>query len=156
MKRATLTSVLASVALLLGGWQIGAHTLAATLGTTPLSASVPAGTGNTPPVPSTPSAAVAPSSGLKDGTFTGASTQTRYGNVQVQVTVSGGQITDVSALQLTNRDRESAQISNHAAPLLRQEVIASQSAKVSNVSGATYTTDGYLTSVQSALDQARS
>lgn len=89
-----------------------------------------------------------------DGTFLGASASTRYGQVQVQVTVSGGSITDVTPVHLTDADRRSIQISNRAAPVLRQEVLTSQSAKVQTVSGATYTSDGYLTSLQSALDQA--
>jgi uncharacterized protein with FMN-binding domain len=74
--------------------------------------------------------------------------------VQVRLTVSGGKITDVTALHLTDADGRSVQISNRAAPVLHDEVLASQSAKVSNVSGATYTTRAYLSSVQSALDQA--
>ena len=79
---------------------------------------------------------------------------TRYGSVQVSVTIAGGSITDVTPLQLTNADGRSVQISNRAAPILHDEVLASQSANVSNVGGATYTTQGYLTSLQSALDQA--
>jgi uncharacterized protein with FMN-binding domain len=79
---------------------------------------------------------------------------TRFGNVQVQVTVAGGTITDLTALQLTDSDGRSVQISNRAAPILRQEVLASQSANVANVSGATYTSQAYLSSLQSALDQA--
>jgi uncharacterized protein with FMN-binding domain len=74
--------------------------------------------------------------------------------VQVAVTISGGSITDVQALHLTNADGRSVQISNYAAPILRQEVLGSQSAHVSNVSGATYTSRAYLSSLQSALDQA--
>jgi uncharacterized protein with FMN-binding domain len=89
-----------------------------------------------------------------DGTYTGQSVSTRFGSVQVQVTVSGGQITDVTALHLTDRDRRSIDISNRAAPVLRQEVLSAQSTSVRMVSGATYTSEGYLTSLQSALDQA--
>ncbi|WP_382306122.1 FMN-binding protein [Herbiconiux sp. UC225_62] len=88
------------------------------------------------------------------GTFTGSSVQTRFGNVQVQITVQDGAITDVTALHLTDRDPRSVSISNRAAPVLRQQVLAAQSANVQGVSGATYTTDGYLSSLQSALDQA--
>ena len=68
--------------------------------------------------------------------------------------MAGGKITDVVALQLTDRGGRSVQISNQAAPILRSEVLATQSAKVNGVSGATYTTDGYLSSVQSAIDKA--
>lgn len=145
------------MAILAGGWQMGATTLAATISTTPTSSGIPSVTTDTSPSGSSPNSNTTTSNtGLKDGTYTGASEQTRFGNVQVAVTISSGKITEVTALQLTDHDRESVQISNRAAPLLRQEVISSQSAKVSNVTGATYTTDGYLTSLQSALDQARS
>jgi uncharacterized protein with FMN-binding domain len=74
--------------------------------------------------------------------------------VQVEIVVSAGKITDVKALQLTDQGGRSVQISNYAAPILRSEVLKAQSAKVQNVSGATYTTDGYLSSVQSAIDKA--
>ena len=75
--------------------------------------------------------------------------------MQVEVTVAGGKITEVKALQLTNADPRSEQISNQAAPILRSEVLKAQSASVATVSGATFTTDGYLTSLQSALDKAK-
>jgi uncharacterized protein with FMN-binding domain len=80
--------------------------------------------------------------------------QTRFGNVQVQITVSGGKITDVTALQLTDEGSRSVSISNQAAPLLRDEVLQAQSANVQTISGATITSDGYLSSLQSALDAA--
>lgn len=88
------------------------------------------------------------------GTFTGDAVQTRFGSVQVQVSVSGGKITDVTALQLTDEDRRSVQISNRAAPLLRAEVLKAQSANVQSISGATVTSSAYLTSLQAALDAA--
>jgi len=90
----------------------------------------------------------------KSGTFNGAAVQTQFGNMQVSVTIANGAITDVTPLQLTNRGGRSVAISNQAAPILRSEVLAAQSARVSNVSGATYTTEGYLQSLQSALDAA--
>jgi uncharacterized protein with FMN-binding domain len=75
--------------------------------------------------------------------------------MQVEIIVAGGKITDVKTLQLTNQGGRSVQISNYAAPMLRKEVLAAQSAKVSSVGGATYTSDGYLSSLQAALDKAR-
>jgi uncharacterized protein with FMN-binding domain len=87
-------------------------------------------------------------------TYQGTAVQTRFGTVQVQVAVSGGTITDVTALQLTDDDRKSIQISNRAAPLLRSEVLAAQSADVQAISGATVTSNAYLTSLQAALDAA--
>ena len=74
--------------------------------------------------------------------------------MQVEIVVADGKITDVKALQLTNQGERSVQISNYATPILRKEVLAAQSAKVSSVGGATYTSEGYLSSLQSAIDKA--
>jgi uncharacterized protein with FMN-binding domain len=86
-------------------------------------------------------------------TATGAVAQNPYGNVQVRVTVTGGKITQVTALQLPQSDPKSAEISQYAAPQLQSEVLAAQSAKINGVSGASYTSQSYDTSLQSALDQ---
>ena len=159
--RSTLGGIFASVAVLIVGWQAGGSVLApqSTAITSPQANTPKSVTGQstgTTTQPTAPApAAVAPvATGHADGTYTGASVSTRYGNVQVAVTVAGGQITDVTPLLLTNAGARSVQISNRAAPIVHDEVIASQSAKVSNVGGATYTTQAYLASAQSALDQA--
>ena len=158
-KRAVAGSILASFGILAVGWQIGAATAVTPTvtggGTGTSSGSGSSGTSGTSSSSGSTSTSTSTSS-LKDGTYTGTSEQTRFGDVQVEVVVSGGKITDVTALHLTDQEQRSVQISNYAAPILRQEVLASQSAKVSNVSGATYTTDAYLSSLQSALDQAAS
>jgi uncharacterized protein with FMN-binding domain len=86
--------------------------------------------------------------------YTGTAEQTRYGIVQVKVTVSGSRITDVSFVQLTAFDGRSQQINSYAAPILLQETLAAQSANINSVSGASYTSQGYVQSLQSALDQA--
>ena len=112
------------------------------------------GSNTTTSTGTTTAAPVAPTTGATDGTYAGSTVNTRFGPVQVQVTISGGAITDVTALQLTNTDGRSVQISNYASPILAQEVLSSQSAQVSNVGGATYTSQAYLQSLQSALDQA--
>jgi uncharacterized protein with FMN-binding domain len=88
------------------------------------------------------------------GTYDGDVVQTRFGTVQVQITVKAGQITDVTALKLTDAEGRSVQISNYAAPVLRDEVLQAQSADVQTVGGATVTSDAYLTSLQAALDAA--
>jgi uncharacterized protein with FMN-binding domain len=80
--------------------------------------------------------------------------ETKYGNVQVRIVLTDGAITDLVALALTDSSDTSVELSARAAPILREEVLAAQSALVSNVSGATYTTQAYLGSVQSALDAA--
>lgn len=100
------------------------------------------------------SSSQASASSAVDGTFTGTTVSTRFGNVQVQVTISGGALTDVTALHLTDHDGRSVSISNRAAPILKDEVLQAQSASVSMVSGATYTSAAYLQSLQAALDQA--
>jgi uncharacterized protein with FMN-binding domain len=124
-------SITVSVAVLLAGWMIG-------------------------DIESTNSSDSAAASGtLTNGTYAGATEDTRYGPVQVEITVAGGKITDVKALQLTNAEQRSVEISNQAAPMLRSEVLAAQSANVATVSGATFTTDGYLSSLQSAIDKAK-
>ena len=86
-------------------------------------------------------------------TVTGAASSTEYGPVQVAVQFLGSTIVDVQALQTPNGDGRSIQIANRAVPTLHDEVIRSQSAQIDTVSGATYTSEGYAASVQSAIDQ---
>ena len=86
-------------------------------------------------------------------TATGDAIDTPYGAAQVRVTVEGGKITKIEALQLQGNDPKSVQISSYAEPLLRQSALAKQSADVDAVSGATFTTASYEQSLQSALDQ---
>jgi uncharacterized protein with FMN-binding domain len=90
----------------------------------------------------------------KDGQYTGQDFQNQFGDTQVKVTISGGRITDVQALQLPFDRQRSAEISQYAAPQLHDEVLQAQSAQIDSLSGATYTSDSYAQSVQSALDQA--
>jgi len=78
----------------------------------------------------------------------------RYGNVQVAVLLNGTQIVDVKALQMPFDRSRSQEISSQAAPLLHDEVIQAQSAQIDTIGGATYTSDGYAQSLQSALDKA--
>jgi len=101
----------------------------------------------------TPSPAPAPS-GWRDGSYTGQDFPNRYGDVQVVVKIAGGRITDVQAPQLPSDRRRSQEINDQAAPLLHDEVLQAQSAQIDSISGATYTSDSYGQSLQSALDQA--
>ena len=80
--------------------------------------------------------------------------QTRWGPVQVQITVDGGQITDVAAVQYPDGNGRDQEINSYALPVLAQEALAAQGANIDHVSGATVTSDGYVQSLQSALDQA--
>lgn len=181
--RGTVAAALASAGILLAGWQTGTQaggmstvasstTAAGTTGSTGTGSS---GTGSSGTGPtgssgssgSSGSAGSSSSSGSSgstsssgssnssaSGTYKGNTVQTRFGPVQVQITVASGKITDVTALQLTNTDGKSIQISNRAAPLLRSKVLAAQSANIQTVSGATITSDAYLTSLQAAIDAA--
>lgn len=87
-------------------------------------------------------------------TLTGAVENTQYGPMQVQVTLTGTKITEITVLQHTNEGQESAQIDSTALPKLTAEALAAQSARIDAVSGATYTSSGYIQSLQSALDMA--
>ncbi len=87
------------------------------------------------------------------GQVTGQAVQIPFGTVQVQVTLQNGKITDVQALQMPSDQRHSSEISSYAAPQLRSEVLQAQSAQIDTVSGATYTSEGYIQSLQSALSQ---
>jgi uncharacterized protein with FMN-binding domain len=87
-------------------------------------------------------------------TYDGTAIQTRYGTVQVQITVAAGKITNAAFLQLTSDDGRSAEINSQAGPMLLQETLSAQSSSIDTISGATFTSEGYLQSLQSALDQA--
>lgn len=88
------------------------------------------------------------------GTYTGDAVQTRWGIVQVQVTVANGKITKSEAVQYPNQNPRDQEINAYAVPQLNSEAVAQQSASIDSVSGATVTSNGYTTSLQSALDQA--
>lgn len=89
-----------------------------------------------------------------NGTFLGNSSSTKYGPVQVQITVTNGVITNAQALAYPSRDRRSIQISQAVIPWLAQETLRIQSASVMAVSGATITTNAWNTSLASALQKA--
>ena len=84
---------------------------------------------------------------------TGEAVPNQYGSVQVRITARGGTLTGITFLQLPYGDPESASISDRVAPVLAQQALDAQSADVAGVSGATYTSDGYRQSLQSALDE---
>lgn len=90
----------------------------------------------------------------KNGTYTGSVADAFYGNIQVQVVISGGKITDVIFLQYPNDRNTSIEINSQAMPMLKQEAIAAQSAQVDGVSGATATSGAFIQSLSSALQQA--
>jgi uncharacterized protein with FMN-binding domain len=163
---------MASAGILLVGWQSGAHVAeTGTSTTTSLSSATTGGTSgstgssnnagsgstgssNSAGSGSTGSSGSTASGSTTAATYDGASVPTRFGTVQVQVTIQDGKITEITPLQLTDAERKSAQISSRAAPVLRSEVLQAQSANVQTIGGATVTSDAYLTSLQAALDAA--
>ena len=104
----------------------------------------------TTPSTSSSSASATPAS----TTVTGSVETDRYGETQVKVTIKNGKITAVTVLAYNDSDPRSAQISQQAIPTLREEVLSKQTAAVDTVSGATYTSNAYEASLQSALDKA--
>jgi uncharacterized protein with FMN-binding domain len=171
LRRAVLTlgGTLAGIAALLAfKFQPAPSSLAAGTSTTPVTTGAPpastapattgAGAGQ-------PSGTSSPSGTAKSGTgggtqsttaktITGAVDNTQFGPMQVAITVSGGKITKINVVQQTNTGSESQQIDAGAIPKLTSEALAAQSAKIDAVSGASYTSAGYIQSLQSAIDQA--
>ena len=119
-----------------------------------------------PAIAVAPAPAASSSSGANSGTgsggsaatgtktVTGDTAQTQWGPVQVRITLKNGKITDVTAVQSPSDNPRDQEINSYALPELRSETLAAQSAKIDTVSGATYTSDGYRQSLQSALDSA--
>jgi uncharacterized protein with FMN-binding domain len=129
---------------------------AANRATTTTTTPVPAGPGPTTtttaapagPLPTT-TAAPAPTA----ASALGATEQYGYGELAVRLTVSGSKITDAQVVGLQTAESYSQQIADQVIPYLRREVLSAQSAQIDAISGATYTSEAYAMSVQSALDQ---
>jgi uncharacterized protein with FMN-binding domain len=113
----------------------------------------PSGATGSPTTPKSSPSSAGGASGARSAT--GSAAQTPYGVIQVKVTVSGSKITNVNFVQLQAFDGHSQQINSYSAPILLRETLAKQTARVDTVSGASYTSDGYRRSLQSALDQLR-
>jgi uncharacterized protein with FMN-binding domain len=122
------------------------------------------GTGSTgTPSTSTPATgssvtpdATATSGGTSAGakTVTGDVVQTIYGPVRVRITVANGKVTAAEAIQYPDGTPRDSQINAFAIPQLQQETIGVSTPNIDAVSGATYTSQGYIGSLQSALDKA--
>ncbi len=108
-----------------------------------------AGAAPTPTPDATRTPKPTPSTQVIDGKVV----NTRYGPIQVEITVKNGKLTDVQALQLPYDRQYSQEISQYVEPYLRREALQAQSANIDLISGATYTSDGYARSLQSALRQ---
>ena len=144
--RAAFLAGAGSAALLAIGWNASLS-----LATTNTTNSVPAaaGTSGVATTKSSSAASTPAPAGPADGTYQGQAIDYQFGTVQVSVVIAGGQITDVQ-----NNIVQATRGRDQAFPLLLNEVLQAQSAHISNLSGATYTTRAYEQAVQSALDAA--
>ena len=86
-------------------------------------------------------------------TVTGDTVDTRWGPVQVRIAITSGKITSATAVQFPNGNGRDQEINAAAIPTLQQETVSANSANIDMVSGATYTSNGYITSLQSALSK---
>ena len=146
-----------TVVVLLLGYHTSTSSTATAAGSSSSAPAAPSATSSAsgPPTPSSGSSSSssgASSSGTK--TYTGDVASTRWGPVQVEITVTDGKVTTVDVLQSPDGNPRDTEINDRALPVLTQETLDAQSAKIDMVSGATVTSDGYVSSLQSALDQA--
>lgn len=120
------------------------------------STAAPSSSGNAVTAPTSTSAGSTanPAAAASTTTYTGDVASTRWGDVQVSITVTDGKITAVDVPVYPTENGKDRQINARALPTLVQETISNQGADIDMVSGATVTSDGYLESLQSALDQA--
>lgn len=145
-------------------------TIGQTTNTTPVTTETPAPPSTTtltptpttkpkPPATPTPTPVVPiatkPKGQYTDGTYVGNQADAYYGFIKVKAVVSGGKLTDVVFLEYPNDRRTSIQINQQAMPYLRSEALTAQSADVSGVSGASYTSAAFIESLGSALAQAK-
>jgi uncharacterized protein with FMN-binding domain len=115
------------------------------------------------PTTSSPSATASPptstptptTAAFHDGTYTGLSADTRYGPVQVQITVTNGKVSSIAVPVYPHESFRDQSINSQAVPRLIAETVSAQSAHIEMVSGATFTSEGYLQSLQSAIDKAQ-
>lgn len=134
------------------------QTLSQITGSTTPTPSVPTPTTSSPATPPAPvliPVAPKPKGLYADGSYTGSVVDAYYGFVQVKAVIQNGKISDVQFLQYPNDRSNSRFINSQAMPLLKQEAIQAQNAQVSGVSGATFTSEAFVTSLSSALVLAK-
>ena len=125
-----------------------------TTSTSTSSSSKPQTTSGTTPSQTTQSPS-ASTGQYKDGTYTGSTSSNMYEDIQVAITVSGGKITNITTPVVNSDSGHSQEINSFALPQLTQEAISAQNAQIDSISGASYTSQSYVESLQSALDQAK-
>ena len=149
MRRPVLAVMTGLTALVLGlGVRTSAHDPTTSGGAAVGVVQAPSSLGGEPSA--SPSAAATSASATVNGEAAG----TRYGPVQVQITVKDGKVVAADAIVYPTQDRRDQEINGYAIPQLDDETLQAQSAQIDTVSGATYTSEGYTRSLQSAIDQA--
>jgi uncharacterized protein with FMN-binding domain len=141
----------------IAGYRVSPDSLGAVAAVPPTPSPSPSSTPSPDAPAATPSASPSPSPSpvaAVGGSFTGSDFPNRFGDVVVRVVITNGHITDVQSVQLPSDRARSAYISQVAGPMLRSEVLQAQSANIDIISGATYTSQSYAQSVESALQQA--
>jgi uncharacterized protein with FMN-binding domain len=156
VKRALIATGVTIVGLAaIAGYRVAPHSLGAVAAVPPTPSPSPASTPSPDAIAATPAASPSPSApAAVSGSFTGSDFPNRFGDVVVRVVITNGHISDVQAVQLPSDRERSAYISQVAGPMLRSEVLQAQSATIDIISGATYTSQSYAQSVESALQQA--
>jgi uncharacterized protein with FMN-binding domain len=101
-----------------------------------------------------PALTVVADAAVKNGTFTGALTQTQFGPIQVKIVVAKGKVTKVTVPTYPKTNPRDQQINSQAIPMLVQEVLTAQSSNIQGIGGASYTSQGFYTSLVSALSKA--
>ncbi|MCW2922905.1 MAG: FMN-binding protein [Thermoleophilia bacterium] len=147
-----ITSTLAGLALVLGyhprsGGSAAAGT-AVTLADAGTHTATPTATA-TVPAPATTTKATSATGSVQDISENGR----EFGSIQVTATVTGGKVTNVAIAALQAYDGRSQSIDEYAVPQLQQQTLDAGTARIDGVSGATYTSQAYETSLQAALDQ---
>jgi uncharacterized protein with FMN-binding domain len=151
--RRVILAIVSTAAALVFLLSFKTHSTSALATSTPSASASP-----TPSSTASPSSAASSSTGSSASsatkTVTGNVVQTIYGPIEVKITVKNGKVTAAEAVEYPNQDPRDAQINSYAIPALNSEAVTAGSAKIDSVSGATYTSNGYITSLQSALDKA--
>lgn len=148
MRRAALAIVSTVACLVL---LLSFKTHSPSVATPPAASSNATGSTSTGSTSTGSSSSSSSASGTK--TVTGDSVDTRYGPVQVKVTVTNGKVTSATAIDYPRNDPRDQQINSYAIPALNSEAVQNGSASIDMISGATYTSEGYIQSLQSALDK---
>lgn len=159
MKKTIVILVIVTILGMLAAYELPPRSktpaAAASTASTPAQTSQSTASTTQPSTSSSSSSQTTSTSGLKDGTFTGTTETGFYDTIQVAITVSGGKITAVNTPTVSGDTGYSNSINSYAVPQLDQQVLSAQSAQIDGVSGASYTTQTYTQSLQSAIDQAK-